>query len=189
MTYARINSGKKKGTVTPVIPTPTAKAYTEKQSRRVSTPIVADSSEFIPEYKTKGAACCDLKASIPPDINGNRILRLMPGHTQLVDCGFSMALPAGYEAQIRAKSGWASKGIIVTNATDEQEGGTIDDDYRLRIKVILTNVGKQIININHMERVAQMAVKPVWYFDFDATDHLEDAESDRVGGFGSTGVK
>lgn len=179
---------KKKGTVTPIIPTPTAKAYKDKQSRRVPTPIVADATEFIPEYKTKGAACCDLKACVEPDLNGLRILRLMPGHTALVDCGFSMALPVGYEAQIRAKSGWAAKGIIVTNATEEQEGGTIDEDYRLRIKVILTNVGKNIINIEHMDRVAQMAVKPCWYFDFDSTDYLEDAGSDRVGGFGSTGI-
>lgn len=180
---------KKKGTCTPVIPTPTAKTYTQKQSFRVKTPIVADSPEFIPEYKTKGAACCDLKANILPDLNGNRMLRLMPGHTELVDCGFSIALPPGHEAQIRAKSGWAAKGVIVTNATEEQEGGTIDDDYRLRIKVILTNVGKNILNINYMDRIAQMAVKPVWYFDFDPTDHLEDADSDREGGFGSTGVK
>ena len=184
----KITSSKKKGTITPVIPTPTAKSYAEKQTHRVPTSIVADLPEFIPEYKTKGAACCDLKANIVPDINGTRILRLMPGHTQLIDCGFSMALPAGHEAQIRAKSGWAVKGIIVTNATEEQEGGTIDEDYRLRIKVILTNAGKQIVNVNHMDRVAQMAVRPCWYFDFDSTDHLENAESNRVGGFGSTGV-
>jgi len=179
---------KKKGICSSVVPTPTAKSYTENKSKLIKTPIVADSPEFIPEYKTKGAACCDLKANIPPDMNGNRIIRLMPGHTELVDCGFCIALPSGHEAQIRAKSGWAAKGIIVTNATEEQEGGTIDDDYRLRLKVILTNVGKSIININHMDRIAQMAVKPCWYFDFDPTDRLEDAESDRVGGFGSTGV-
>ncbi len=180
---------KKKGTVTPVLPTPTAKSYTAKQSHRVKTPIVADSPEFIPQYKTKGAACCDLHANLPLDLNGQRLLRLMPGHTELVDCGFSIALPAGHEAQIRAKSGWAAKGVICTNATEEQEGGTIDDDYRLRLKVILTNVGKNIIVINHLDRIAQMAVRPCWYFDFDPTDHLEEADSNRDGGFGSTGVK
>lgn len=181
-------SSLKKGTITPVLPKPTIKVLEEK-SRRVRTPIVADSSEFIPEYKTKGAACCDLKANVPADLNGLRMLRLTPGHTALVDCGISIALPPGHEAQIRAKSGWAAQGLICTNATEEQEGGTIDEDYRLRIKVILTNVGKNILNISHLERVAQMAVKPCWYFDFEPTDKLEEADSDRKGGFGSTGTR
>ena len=180
---------KKKGGISAVIPTPTARQYVQKNVNNVKTPIVADSPEFIPEYKTKGAACCDLRANIPPDLNGQRIIKLMPGHTELVDCGFSIALPIGYEAQIRAKSGWGAKGVICTNATEEQEGGTIDEDYRLKIKVILTNVGKNIIIINHMDRIAQFAIKPCWYFDFEPTDCLEKADSDRLGGIGSTGIK
>ena len=181
---------KKKGTVSAVLPNPGSVAIQAMQriAKQVKTKIVPDSDDFIPEYKTKGAACCDLRANIPTDEQGNRIVRLLPDSTLLVDCGFSMALPPGHEAQVRAKSGWASKGLIVTNATDEQEGGTIDDDYRLRVKVIVTNIGRNILTINHLDRIAQMAVRPVWYFDFEKTDVLPEADSDRVGGFGSTGI-
>jgi dUTP pyrophosphatase len=179
---------KKKGEITPIIPKPANREYVER-TKRVLTPIVADSPEFIPQYKTKGSACCDLRANLPPDPRGERKLTIAPGYTELVDCGFSIALPKGYEAQIRARSGLAAKGLICTNATEEQEGGTIDDDYRLRLKVILSNVGRSIITIEHMDRIAQMSVRPCWYFEFDPVDDLPESGDDRVGGFGSTGVK
>jgi len=157
-------------------------AFTYTSRNRVPTKIKADHPDFIPQYKTRGAACCDLMANITePDVHGKYELTIIPGATVSVDCGFSIQLVPGYEAQVRSRSGMASRGLIVTNGI-----GTIDADYRGRLKVILTNVGKEVIVIRHKDRIAQMALKPVWYFVWDETDQLD--ESDRgAGGFGSTG--
>jgi len=178
---------KKKGEITPILPKPSSRDFVDR-TNHIPVAIIADSPEFIPQYKTRGAACCDLYANFELDPRGERKLTLAPGYTALVDCGFSMALPMGFEAQIRARSGLASKGIIVTNAAEEQEGGTIDDDYRLRLKVILSNVGRSLVTFEHLDRIAQMSIRPVWYFDFETVDELPPGH-DRVGGFGSTGDK
>ena len=151
---------------------------------RVPVKIKADDADFVPKYKSRGAACCDLVANIKePDSIGNYVLTINPGMTVVVDCGFTMQLVPGYEAQVRSRSGLASRGLIVTNGI-----GTIDDDYRGRVTVILTNVGKEIIQIKHKERIAQMALKPVWYFVWQETDQLDLTERGS-GGFGSTGEK
>ena len=156
--------------------------YTYTSRNHVPAKIKADHSDFIPQYKTRGAACCDLLANITaPDVHGNHELTIIPGATVTVDCGFSMQLVPGYEAQVRSRSGMASRGLIVTNGI-----GTIDADYRGRLKVILTNVGKEVIVIRHKDRIAQMALKPVWYFVWEESDDLEDSERGS-GGFGSTG--
>lgn len=133
-------------------------------------------------YKTKGSAAADLIANIPANDVGERILRLAPGHIETIDCGFSMALPPGWEAQIRPRSGLAQKGVQVTNSP-----GTIDDDYRGRLMVVLNNAGREIVNIKHGDRFAQMALKPVWYFSWNIVDELESTERGDAG-FGSTGV-
>lgn len=144
--------------------------------------IKADSSQFIPMYKTKGSSCADLVANIPENDRGDRIVQLLPGHVVTIDAGFSMALPSGWEAQIRPRSGLAQKGIQVTNSP-----GTIDDDYRGRLGVILNNTGREIVNIRHGERFAQMALKPVWHFQWNIVDELDETERSD-GGFGSTGL-
>ena len=180
---------KKKATCTSMVPKSVVRSFMGKEARHVRVKIAADHGDFIPTYKTKGAACCDLRANLPPDILGHKQLTIAPGHTELVDCGFSIQMPSGYETQIRARSGLAAKGIIVTNATDEEEGGTIDDDYRGRIKVILTNVGKQIVTLTHMDRIAQMSIRPVWYFDFLPVKQLDSDTERDTQGFGSTGVQ
>lgn len=133
-------------------------------------------------YKTKGSAAADLIANIPENDLGERIIRLAPGHIETIDCGFSMALPPGWEAQIRCRSSMAQKGVQVTNGI-----GTIDDDYRQNIKVILNNAGREIVNIKHGERFAQMTIKPVWYFSWNIVDELDVTERGESG-FGSTGV-
>jgi len=133
-------------------------------------------------YKTKGSAAADLIANIPPNDFGEQVLRLAPGHIETIDCGFCMALPPGWEAQIRPRSGLAQKGIQVTNSP-----GTIDDDYRGRLMVVLNNAGREIVNIKHGERFAQIALKPVWYFAWNIVDEL-DATERGASGFGSTGV-
>ncbi len=142
--------------------------------------IVPDDPVFIPMYRTAGSAAADLVANIPPDAVGNRLIRLLPGHIETIDCGFSMALEPGWEAQIRCRSGLAQRGVQVTNGV-----GTIDDDYRGRVGVILNNVGKEIVVIKHGDRIAQMALKPVYHFGWQIVEKLE--ETARQGGFGSTG--
>jgi len=201
---AQITSERKKGTI---ISSPTSAAFSPEESvnvallkaaekmnpeetvvrplnvymSRIPTKIVADHDDFIPKYKSKGAACCDLVANIPPDETGKQVVTITPNTTVRIDCGFSMQLPVGYEAQVRARGSMASRGLVVTNAP-----GTIDDDYRGRIMVLLTNVGREVINIRHKERFAQIALKPVWYFVWDSVDSLDTSER-QDGAFGSTG--
>lgn len=174
---------KNKGTVTPLPPKTEASNYVYRMARTIRTSIVADSPEFIPEYKTIGAACCDLKANIPPDKDGQRTLYIGHMETVKVDVGFSFAVPPGYEAQVRARSGFAARGMIVTNGI-----GTIDEDYRGRMCVLLTNLSGEPWPIHHLDRIAQMALKPVWHFDFEPVDTLDTTDRGE-GGFGSTGVK
>jgi len=165
---------KKMGSMEPMIPKPSAATYTEK-NRHVKTKIIPISDEFIPQYETKGAACCDLKANV----GEGRILTVGSGESVKIPCGFKMQLQSGWEAQLRSKSGMATKVVMITNGI-----GTIDDDYRDEVAVLLSNFGKEVLEIKHGQRIAQMALKPVYYFDWEI-DNLD--ESDREGGFGSTG--
>lgn len=148
---------------------------------RIPVEIKADAPQFIPMYKTKGAAAADLVANIPENDRGDRSIQILPGHIASVDAGFCMALPAGWEAQIRPRSGLARKGVQVTNSP-----GTIDDDYRGRLEVLLNNAGKEIVVVRHGERFAQMALKPVWYFQWNIVNELSETERGEDG-FGSTG--
>ena len=109
-------------------------------------------------------------------------LVLATGQFTLVPSGFAMALPAGYEAQIRPRSGLAFKhGVTVLNAP-----GTIDADYRGEVKVLLINHGPQSFEITRGMRIAQMVIAPVTTALFEPVKNLDD--SDRgAGGFGSTG--
>ena len=145
-------------------------------SKRIPARIKVVDARFIPMYATKDAACADLVANVPEGL-----VRLAPGQVATIDCGFSMALPSGWEAQIRCRSSLAQKGVQVTNSP-----GTIDADYRGPVKVILNNCGKEIVNIEHGKRFAQMALKPVWYFNWNVVNELDSTERG-VGGFGSTG--
>ena len=141
-----------------------------------------DDEAFIPKYQTEEAACCDLVANVPEDAAGIRQYTLPHRTTQLVDCGFSMELQHGYKALISARSGWAERGLIITNAP-----GTVDPDYRGRVKCLVTNVGKEVIVIKHLARIAQMAIHPIYVFDWQVVDELTETERGS-GGFGSTGT-
>jgi dUTP pyrophosphatase len=142
---------------------------------KVSVKIKADSEEFIPKYKTEGAACADLFCN-------QESVRILPNRVVVIDCGFSMELPQGWEAVIRSRSGLSSKGLQVTNSP-----ATIDSDYRGRIKVILNNSSKEIIDLHKGDRIAQISLKPVWFFDWESVDELSETERGE-NGFGSTGV-
>ncbi|MCB2112152.1 MAG: dUTP diphosphatase [Parvularculaceae bacterium] len=132
----------------------------------------------LPAYETGGAAGCDLRAAI--DEGAGFVLKA--GETALVPTGLSMALPQGWEAQVRPRSGLAAKfGVTVLNSP-----GTIDADYRGEVKVILVNHGSQDFVIRRGERIAQMVIAPVWQAVFEEAAALDDTARGE-GGFGSTG--
>ena len=131
----------------------------------------------LPEYMSDHAAGMDLRAACKQDVV------IAPGQIKLVGCGFYMAAPAGYEAQIRPRSGLAMRhGLIVPNSP-----GTIDADYRGEVCVILGNIGPEPFVVSRGMRVAQMVIAPVTHAAVDEVDQLPETERG-AGGFGHTGV-
>ena len=132
----------------------------------------------LPAYQSAHAAGLDLLAAVPED----QPVVLLPGARALVPTGLTIALPPGYEAQVRPRSGLAAKhGVTVLNAP-----GTIDADYRGEIGVLLINHGDAPFSIRRGERIAQMVVAAVVRAELVPVDKL--AATDRgSGGFGSTG--
>lgn len=131
----------------------------------------------LPNYQTEHAAGMDLHAAIAEP------LTLEPGDIALIACGFAMAVPVGYEAQVRPRSGLATKfGISMPNAP-----GTIDADYRGEVKVPLINFGRESFTVEPKMRIAQMIIAPIAHCRIDEVDSLEDTARGH-GGFGSTGV-
>lgn len=134
----------------------------------------------LPAYATPLSVGMDLMAAIDGDIV------LKPFERTLVPCGLSLALPQGFEAQVRPRSGLALKnGITVLNAP-----GTIDADYRGEIKVILINLGEEPFTIQRGMRVAQMVVAPYTQMIFHAVEVFEEEIplQRSIAGFGSTGI-
>jgi len=130
----------------------------------------------LPSYATAGAAGMDLLAAVDEPIT------LLSNERILIPTGLQIALPVGYELQIRPRSGLALKhGIIVPNSP-----GTIDEDYRGEIKVIILNTGKDAFFIERGMRIAQAVLAPVVRGVWQETDILDDTERSG-GGFGSTG--
>ncbi|MDF1685697.1 MAG: dUTP pyrophosphatase [Parvibaculaceae bacterium] len=134
----------------------------------------------LPSYESDGAAGMDLRAAL----GDGESLTLAPGAQAMVPTGLAMALPVGYEAQVRPRSGLAAKhSVTVLNSP-----GTIDSDYRGEVKVILINHGSSPFKIERGERIAQMVIAPVTQGIWTKVDAL--SQTDRgAGGFGSTGVK
>jgi len=134
----------------------------------------------LPAYETEHSAGMDLIAALPE----GEALDLAPGERALVPSGFAIALPEGYEAQVRPRSGLAYKhGVTVLNTP-----GTIDADYRGEVKVILVNFGHEPFTITRGMRIAQMVVAPVTRVAWDVAESLDETERG-AGGFGSTGTK
>lgn len=133
----------------------------------------------LPKYATSGSAGVDLVAAIPGP------LTLEAGARALIPSGIAIALPQGYEAQIRSRSGLALKnGIIVFNAP-----GTIDSDYRGEIQIILINCSQEAFLIEPGMRIAQMVIAPYTQIDWNQVTDLDSYNTKRLaGGFGSTGV-
>ncbi len=132
----------------------------------------------IPQYMTPGSAGCDIKACLPQN------LRIEPGARVAVPTGLALAIPSGFEIQVRPRSGLAiKKGLTVINSP-----GTIDSDYRGEVMVLLINLGKETVELASGERIAQLVLQPVSQIDWKPSQELKSTERGS-GGFGSTGVK
>jgi len=146
---------------------------------KVSIQKLAGQSDIpLPDYQTEHAAGMDLHAAVPADAP----VTLAPGQIALIPCGFAMAVPVGFEAQVRPRSGLAAKhGITMINGP-----GTIDADYRGEVKVPLINLGSVPFEVTRAMRIAQMLILPV-----PKTQWIEVSElpptSRGEGGFGHTG--
>ncbi|RLB51004.1 MAG: dUTP diphosphatase [Deltaproteobacteria bacterium] len=130
----------------------------------------------VPRYATSGAAGLDLSACLDAP------LTLAQGGRAMVPTGIAVALPPGHEGQVRPRSGLAARhGITVTNAP-----GTIDEDYRGEIKVLLVNLGDEPYTLESGERVAQLVVAPITRVSIREVEELDETPRG-AGGFGSTG--
>ena len=130
----------------------------------------------MPRYMTAQSSGMDICAALNDD------LVLAPGRIGLVSTGFAMALPDGFEAQIRPRSGLAVKhGISIINAP-----GTIDADYRGEVKIALINLGQEPVTLKRGDRIAQMVIQQVCQVRINVVEQLNDTDRS-VGGFGHTG--
>lgn len=137
----------------------------------------ADQTLGLPTYETTGAAGADLRANLDAPMT------LAPGARALVPTGLRMAIPEGYEVQVRPRSGLALKhGVTLVNTP-----GTIDSDYRGPVGVIMINLGDAPFEITHGMRIAQMVVAPVVQGHFRSVAELDETARG-AGGFGSTGT-
>ena len=132
----------------------------------------------LPAYETVGAAGMDLRAAVAEDAP----MTIKPGARDMVPTGLAMAIPQGFEVQIRPRSGLAAKaGVTCLNTP-----GTIDSDYRGEVKVILINLGAEDFIIRRGDRIAQMVVAPVTQGRWAEVEDLDETARG-AGGFGSTG--
>ena len=139
----------------------------------------ADRDFGLPSYETRGAAGADLRANFPA--RGEIVLD--PGARALIPTGLRLAIPEGFEVQVRPRSGLALKhGVTLANAP-----GTIDADYRGPLGVILVNLGSEPFIVRHGMRIAQMVVAPVVQARFEVVEALDETARG-AGGFGSTGA-
>ncbi|MFO0665752.1 MAG: dUTP diphosphatase [Polyangiaceae bacterium] len=130
----------------------------------------------LPAYETALAAGADLRAAL------SEAIVLQPGAIARVPTGLAIAIPEGYEAQVRPRSGLASKGITVPNAP-----GTIDADYRGELQVLLINLSSEPFRVEHGMRIAQLVVAPVTRATWEECSELPPTDRG-AGGFGSTGT-
>jgi dUTP pyrophosphatase len=142
----------------------------------VQIQVINRSKHMLPAYETEQSAGMDVRANIDESIS------LSPLERALVPTGLFIALPAGFEAQVRPRSGLAAKqGITVLNSP-----GTVDADYRGEIKVILVNLSNETVHIQDGDRVAQLVIARHEQAVWQATDVLDETARG-AGGFGSTG--
>lgn len=147
---------------------------------KIQVQIVNKSRNPLPEYATPFSAGIDLMADVP---NDDRII-IYPGQRISVPTGIYIAIPDGYEVQVRPRSGLAAKkGITVLNTP-----GTIDSDYRGEVKVIIMNLGEEAVSFGNGDRIAQAVLAPVVQIEWNKVEELPISVRGE-GGFGSTGVE
>ena len=154
-----------------------------KQGTRIGVAFIdgADESLPLPAYRTAGAAGADVCANLDAADRAAGLM-LRPGARALVPTGLRLAIPEGFEVQVRARSGLALRhGVALVNGV-----GTIDSDYRGTLGVLVVNLGQEDVTVTHGMRIAQLVVAPVVRADFALADLDETARG--AGGFGSTGV-
>lgn len=140
-----------------------------------------DPNAVLPEPKTDGAAGMDLAACLPRHEHAETVT-LAPGDIAKIPLGFAVAIPEGYEGQVRPRSGLSTKhGVTVPNAP-----GTVDSDYRGEMFVALINLGREPHTVHHADRIAQLVIAPVTRPRLVEVDEL-DQTARGTGGFGSTG--
>lgn len=138
----------------------------------------ADPAIPLPSYETDGAAGADIRANFPDRVG----VTVAPGARALIPTGLAMAIPHGFEVQVRPRSGLALKhGIALINSP-----GTIDSDYRGEVGVIVLNTGAEPFAVTHGMRIAQLVIGPVVQAEFAEVANLDDTARG-TGGFGSTG--
>jgi dUTP pyrophosphatase len=146
------------------------------QSIEIRAMSVGDVPTPPPRYQTEGSAGLDLPAAVAEDVV------IAPGRRALIPTGWSIALPPGFEAQVRPRSGLALRhGVTVLNTP-----GTVDSDYRGEIKVVLANLGDEPFVVRRGDRIAQLVIAPVVRATFAVVLSL-DATDRGAGGYGSTG--
>ena len=142
----------------------------------VKIPVI-DRSGRLPEYATPGAAGMDVRAMLDSPVT------IHPGGRALIPTGLRVELPAGYEMQLRPRSGLALRsGITLLNSP-----GTIDSDYRGEIGVIMINLGSEDFTVNDGERICQMVIKEYTRVDWEPVSRIDETERGE-GGFGHTGA-
>jgi dUTP pyrophosphatase len=142
----------------------------------------ADRTLPLPTYRTDGAAGADLCANLPAEQRAGG-LTIGPGAGTAVPTGLRLAIPEGWEGQVRARSGLARRGLILPNAP-----GTIDSDFRGEVMVLVLNAGSGPVAIGHGDRLAQLVIAPVVRAEFVVAESLDDTARG-TGGFGSTGLR
>lgn len=149
-------------------------AYDIEKAMRPIVQVTLDKGAVLPKYQTEGSAGMDLHST--------EEVELAPGERKLVGTGLRMAIPPGYEGQVRPRSGLAlRKGVTMVNTP-----GTIDSDYRGEIMCILINLSQEGVKLDKGERIAQLVIVPVSQADLLVVDALDDTQRGE-GGFGSTG--
>ena len=143
---------------------------------KVKVKIVREAGVELPKYETEGSAGLDVRASIKEPIEIKSLERV------LIPTGIRIAVPAGYEVQVRPRSGLALKhGITLLNTP-----GTVDSDYRGELKIIVANLSKETYIVNPEERIAQLILNKVEQMEWAVVDSLDETERG-IGGFGHTG--
>lgn len=158
--------------------------------------LIKNTNNELPKYETIESAGCDLRAELSlinnkllfkscliQSSDNEPVLKIAPGGRALIPTGLKMALPVGYEAQVRPRSGLALKhGITVLNTP-----GTIDSDYRGDVGVVLINHGCDTFDVHQGDRIAQLVINKIEQVEFEIVDALDDTARG-AGGFGSTNI-